>query len=545
MTPRLRRLSRFMFFRSGIVKLALNFNENLTMLAGQTPSVRIPYLEGDFLLRGEEAVDVFYYVQPKTDRKRHMKLKNFFKATLLAAVIFFAVAPVNSAEARHRYHKPRPDRSAELVMDASSGTILLSHNVDARRYPASLTKLMTLYLTFEALENGTLTKNQRLSISTHAQYQSPSKLGLKAGYTIRAEDAILALVTKSANDAAVVLGESLANGSEKSFADMMNRKARQLGMSHTHFRNASGLPDKSQYTTARDMAHLAQALIRDFPRYYHYFSTPSFTYAGIEYPNHDKLLETYAGADGMKTGYIYASGYNLVSSARRNGHRIIGVVFGGKTAASRNKTMARLLDTGFARINEPRIARLISNNLRLAANDAVPRHKPVATPVGLRHAATVAEVATAADTADASATQVARGETPFDAMSLVPADEQGDGAAEDDSIAANRIMPAKRIRTAYRAPVGMLDAARGAQQAAGTWAVQVGAFSSHDASLFALRNAREQLPDHLSNNSVYVIAPLMTNRGVIYRARLAGFDRAQAAYVCRVLQGNCLILAVQ
>jgi D-alanyl-D-alanine carboxypeptidase len=469
-------------------------------------------------------------------RPKRFCLKRFCLTAIVAAVLAAGIA-APKAEARGKHRTPRPDRSAELVMEASSGTILLAHNADARRYPASLTKLMTLYLTFEAIDNGMMSKNQRLPVSTHAQYQSPSKLGLQAGYTIRTEDAILAIVTKSANDAAVVLGEALGGGSEKNFAVLMNRKARQLGMLHTHFQNASGLPDKQQYTTARDMARLAQALIKDFPRYYHYFSTPSFTYAGIEYPNHDKLLTTYPGADGMKTGYIYASGYNLVSSAVQNGHRLIGVIFGGKTSASRNKNMALMLDKAFSRVNEPRIARQISTNLRLAANDAVPRHKPTTAAEAARQAETIAP--------SAGGTVVARNAPArFDALSLVPDDEQGDGASDDASIAANRIMPS-RVRTAYSPGAGVMETTRGAADVAGTWAVQVGAFSSHDASLIALRNAREHLPNRLSNNSIYVIAPLMTNRGVIYRARLAGFDRAQAASVCRVLQGNCLILTVQ
>lgn len=478
----------------------------------------------------------------RATRQRGRDLKRFLTLALVAAM-FFAIAWPHAAQARHkRHHRPMPDRSASFVMEASTGTVLSAKNADAKRYPASLTKLMTLYLTFEALDDGTLSKNQRLSISSNAQYQAPSKLGLEAGYTIRTEDAILAIVTKSANDAAVVLGEALGNGSESRFAQIMNAKARQLGMTHTHFMNASGLPNTRQYTTARDMAHLAQALIRDFPRYYHYFSTPSFTYAGIEYPNHDKLLATYPGADGMKTGYIYASGYNLVSSAAQNGRRLIGVVFGGKTAASRNKTMAGLLDAGFARLSQPRIARQIARGQQLAVvtnagandndTDGTPRHKPVSSATAARHAVAVARAASAAQPA------------PFNALDLVPASEQGDGAADDSSIAVNRIVPA-RTRVAYNPAAGIMEAAPHSLAIAGTWAIQVGAFSSHDAGLMALRNAREQLPDHLSNNSVYVIAPLMTNRGVIYRARLAGFDRAQAAYACRVLQGNCLILSVQ
>jgi D-alanyl-D-alanine carboxypeptidase len=205
---------------------------------------------------------------------------------------------------------------------------------------------MTLYMVFEALERGKLSLNQKLPVSAKAAVQPPSKLGLRKGQTIKVEDAILALVTKSANDAAVVLAESLG-GTESKFAVLMTAKGRQLGMSRTTFRNASGLPDSRQVTTARDMALLAMALLRNFPQHYTYFSTRSFAFGGARHGNHNRLLGHYQGADGIKTGYIRASGYNLVASARRGGRRVIGVLLGGKTAAQRNRQMASLLDVGF------------------------------------------------------------------------------------------------------------------------------------------------------------------------------------------------------
>jgi D-alanyl-D-alanine carboxypeptidase len=211
--------------------------------------------------------------------------------------------------------------------------------------------MMTLYIAFEAIKKGKLDMDQKLRVSRRAAAARPSKLGLKAGSTITLEDAILAMLTKSANDAAVVVAESIA-GSEHKFGRLMTRKARELGMTRSNFRNASGLPNRRQLSTARDMATLAAHLLRDFPGQYKLFSTPEFEYSGRRYRNHNALLESYPGVDGMKTGYTRASGYNLVASAERNGRRIIGVVFGGRSSAARNRRMRTLLDRGFARLEQ-------------------------------------------------------------------------------------------------------------------------------------------------------------------------------------------------
>ncbi len=258
------------------------------------------------------------------------------------AILALTLAQIPQAQARY----------AALVMEADSGRVLYEVNADTRNYPASLTKMMTLYLLFEALEEGRLKANQPLAVSRRAAGMPASKLGLKRGQSIRVEDAILILVTKSANDVAVVVAEALA-GKEAEFARMMTRKAKALGMTRTSFRNASGLYHRSQLSTARDMAILAQALMRDFPARYEAFSTRSFTYNGRSYRNHNKLLRNYKGTDGLKTGYIAASGYNLAASAKRDGHRVIAVVFGGKTARSRDRQVARLLDRGFRRLSDP------------------------------------------------------------------------------------------------------------------------------------------------------------------------------------------------
>ena len=235
---------------------------------------------------------------------------------------------------------------ASLVMDAETGRVIHQINADTLNYPASLTKMMTIYIIFESLDSQLWTPRTRLRISARAARQPSSRLGLRRGQRITVEEAILALVTKSANDVATAVAENLS-GSERAFALKMTATARRLGMSRTTFRNASGLPHRGQLSTARDMGILARALIRDFPVYYHYFSTDRFSFGGITHRNHNKLLKTYDGVDGLKTGYIRASGFNLVASAYRNGRRVIGVIFGGNSPNSRNVLMTRLLNLGF------------------------------------------------------------------------------------------------------------------------------------------------------------------------------------------------------
>jgi hypothetical protein len=237
-----------------------------------------------------------------------------------------------------------------LVVDPETERVLYERYADELRHPASVTKIMTLYLVFEALDRGELTLNTPLKVSRNAVLKPPSRLGMTPGDSLAVEDAILALVTRSANDVAAVIAENLG-GSEADFADMMTAKARMLGMRDTVFRNASGLPDPQQVTTAWDMYKLGKALIKDFPRYYPYFSTPRFFYRGQSFDNHNHLMETYYGMDGIKTGFINSSGFNLVASAKRGGRRIIGVVFGGPSAVRRDDHMREILDDGFSQLS--------------------------------------------------------------------------------------------------------------------------------------------------------------------------------------------------
>lgn len=262
-------------------------------------------------------------------------------ATCLIALAFCLTS--FNAEAKSSKKKAFVPTSASLVMDAYSGRVLYSSNADTQCYPASLTKVMTLYLLFEKLEQGKVSLNTKLKVSHHAAAQAPSRLGLKPGETIRVEDAILALVTKSANDIAVVVAEYIG-GTESDFAELMTSKAKKIGMKNTRYMNASGLPNRSQLTTARDQARLAHRIQIDFPQYYRYFSTKTFAWDGRVFKNHNHLLGKYEGMNGLKTGYTAASGFNLTTTVNRDGKSVIGVVLGGKTARARDLQMIAILD---------------------------------------------------------------------------------------------------------------------------------------------------------------------------------------------------------
>jgi D-alanyl-D-alanine carboxypeptidase len=261
-------------------------------------------------------------------------------ARLVGGLAALAVVIIIAAQARAAQY-------SSIVIDAQTGQVISEYNADSPNYPASLTKMMTLYLTFEALEHHVIGLDTRFPVSPHAAAQEPTKLNLVAGETVPVQDLILGLVTQSANDAAVVLGEGLAGGSEAAFAERMTETARAMGMDNTMFHNASGLPDPFQRTTARDLATLARRLYIDFPQDYHYFSTEDFTYHGVTYANHNHLMSAFAGMDGIKTGFIHASGFNLAASAVRNNRRLIGVVMGGVSAHSRDMKMADLLNAAF------------------------------------------------------------------------------------------------------------------------------------------------------------------------------------------------------
>jgi len=242
--------------------------------------------------------------------------------------------------------------TSSIMIDGESGDVLYAHNADQKRYPASLTKLMTLYITFNALENGNLKMNDKLKTSYTAASRSPSRLGLNAGDVVDVKTCILASIVKSANDCATLLGEALSNGNEREFAKMMNKTAQSLGMKNTTFKNASGLNHSEQKSTARDMAILALAIYHHFPQYYSLFSLTEFEYQGEKIQGHNNLLKTFEGADGLKTGYTANAGFNVVTSAKRDNHRLFVVTMGHKTSDERDEKVAHMLNKVFDRLNE-------------------------------------------------------------------------------------------------------------------------------------------------------------------------------------------------
>ncbi|WP_085120405.1 D-alanyl-D-alanine carboxypeptidase family protein [Tistlia consotensis] len=388
---------------------------------------------------------------------------------------------------------PSSARYASIVIDYDTGTVLHEDHADDRNYPASLTKMMTLYLLFEALDRGTVKLDDKLPVSKRAQGMPPSKLWLKAGDTITVENAILALTTQSANDVAVVIAEALG-GTEVHFAQLMTEKAHELGMSRTSYRNASGLPNRHQVSTARDIATLSKALLRDFPQYYDVFSAKAFRYHGNTYKNHNHLLTKYDGTDGIKTGYIRASGFNLAASVVRDGRRLIAVVFGGRTSRSRDRHMMSLLDRGFIK----------------AAG--LPRFSPDPSPPKPR---TLLAAAHAADDAVANDNSSDDEETA------------DDGASDDGSVLGGLIRPAQ------------------AASVSGPYGVQVGAFFDYDSALALAKKASARLPKLLPAEQV-VVTSLPVGDKTLYRARILGLASAEAKKACRELQRrsiDCLIIA--
>jgi D-alanyl-D-alanine carboxypeptidase len=323
---------------------------------------------------------------------RSVRVGVFGLLTLTAAVIFTS----DSAEARRYYrhrHYVRHHQSEEaresyspqfssIIVDGNSGATLSATSPDGSRHPASLTKIMTLYLLFERLDAGKMKLDTEMQVSEHASDQDPTKLDLKAGQTIRVEDAIKGLVTRSANDAAVVIAEAIA-GDEDDFAKLMTRKARALGMSRTTYRNASGLPNDEQVTTARDQATLGRAIQDRFPRYYRYFSTQAFNYHGQSIRNHNHLLGNVEGVDGIKTGYTRASGFNLVTSMRRGNRHLVGVVMGGRSGGSRDAIMRSLLAENLEKASTQRTVAAITERSTSDANadvaEAAAEQRPTQT----------------------------------------------------------------------------------------------------------------------------------------------------------------------
>jgi D-alanyl-D-alanine carboxypeptidase len=284
---------------------------------------------------------------------------------------------------------------SSIMVDGNSGAVLQANNPDALRHPASLTKIMTMYLLFEKLESGKMTLDTEMDVSKYASEQAPTKLGLRPGQTLRVEDAIKGLVTRSANDAAVVIAEAVA-GDEDDFAKLMTRKARALGMSRTVYRNANGLPNDEQVTTARDQSTLGRAIQDRFPRYYRYFSTASFNWRGSTIRNHNHLIGSVEGVDGIKTGYTRASGFNLVSSMRRGNRHLVGVVLGGRSTASRDNIMRNLLAENYEKGATRRTVAAITERNPNDANTEVAEAEADERPTQMKQVNGAVQVASAA-----------------------------------------------------------------------------------------------------------------------------------------------------
>lgn len=430
-----------------------------------------------------------------------------------------------------------------IVIDASTGRVLHQVNADTQSYPASLTKMMTLYMLFDALNKGKVHLDTPIMISAHAASMAPSRLDLAPGSTIAVEQAIYAVVTKSANDVAVAIGEHLGGGSEDRFCEMMTARAHAIGMTRSHFANASGLPNKAQLSTARDMAILGKRLMTEFPQYFPYFSHTEFPYRGQMIRTHNHLLENYDGADGIKTGYTAASGFNLVASARRGDTRLITVVFGGTSAKGRDMHVAALMDAGFT---------VMTNNPTMIASAQSVDPFP-ATPAP-------AEV----DTADeenpfppATNTVVAAAAKKPMAIAATTAPAEIAQGDSDDMIGRQiASVDTSRQVAPVLAPTETLVAEPGTREAAveaktkpakalavvpdaapanRTWGIQIGAYGNRKVAETSATDARTSVQTTFAGATVRIVPVKVQAKKVLYRAQVVGLERKDIAKACRLI----------
>jgi D-alanyl-D-alanine carboxypeptidase len=517
----------------------------------------------------------------------------------LAAVVAVLTITSDAADARHHrylrvhyvaahhaarvHHYARAEDysppSASIVVDGNTGQVLQASNPDALRHPASLTKIMTLYMLFERLDAGKIKLDTPLKVSDHAADQDPTKLDLKPGQTIPVEDAIKGVVTRSANDAAVVIAESLG-GSEDEFAKLMTQKAHALGMSRTTYVNASGLPDDDQITTARDQALLGRAIQDRFPRYYKYFSLPAFVYHGVAIRNHDHLLGEVEGVDGIKTGFTRASGFNLVTSVHRDGRYVVAVVLGGRSAFQRDAHMRELLGAHIKEASLQRTAPVIAEqtapreesqpaaltkaamvsradptptatvSTRATAGSNDPIQPLLVKTVSYRIAAAPpaalapmpALVAAPAPQPEAPRIVVASADTvPPVTIAAVKSDtikpEPAKPEATTPDIAKTEVATAApaspeptKVEPAKSEPPAQV-------RARGGWLIQIGAYPGEDEAKQHLSAAQSKVRDKLSAADPFTERVLKGDKA-LYRARFAGFDKATADATCKQLKRN-------
>jgi len=491
------------------------------------------------------------------------RFRPLFLVGLALALLYAAVADPAQAARRKRavVRMPAsptdPVKDAALIVDGATGKVLYARNETAQRHPASLTKMMTLYLLFDALKAGKVTMETQLPISRHAVIQKPTKLNLRVGQTISVDTAIRAIVIRSANDVAVVVAEALG-GTESHFSEMMTARARQLGMRETNFHNASGLPDPLQISTAADLAILGRHLAYDYPQYFPYFDLAGFNYKGAWYPTHNNLIGRYDGADGIKTGYTGASGFNLVSSVTRGTTHLIAVVMGGRTAVRRDLEMVRLLDQTFAQIsaNPTLVARASVPWQQVAQSAPAPAIAGFSLPqVATSQFAALSPIPATVQSDDEDAAESIR--APDENVTLIHA-EGGALAAVPPAVRPDNNLSAKPLRIAANAPVNaprprmrpsLRDDASGSEPAmpGRNWTIQIGAYADKALALAQLRTYAGKAQDILARAS-QIVAPMQSNNGhVIYRARFGLFAEQEARDVCNLLtqRGQTCFAAAQ
>lgn len=403
-------------------------------------------------------------------------LKRAKKKGFFVFAIWLSIFLGNPAQANNRH--------ASIVVDADTGAVLHESHADASRYPASLTKMMTLYMLFEALGQRKITLDTQMHVSSHAASMPATNINLQAGDMLSVRDAIPALIVRSANDVAAVVAEALGN-TEANFGRMMTDKARKLGMHSTIFRNASGLPNNEQKTTARDLVTLSTRLMKDFPQHYHYFSTQSFSYKGTTYNSHNRMVRNTDGVDGLKTGFIRASGFNVATSAKRGNRRVIAVVMGGSTAAARDQQMAQLLDRSFN--GSVASAQLTSNTDNVRNTRVSPVVQKASAPASLPKK--IVE--------PAATTKMAQAESRAETKKMV--------------------LPKNK-----------------------NWEIQIGSYHAHDRAQAQAQAATRWIP-----GSAVVITEVEVSKRKLYRARLVGLQENQARNACQNLSRQkmeCLVI---
>ncbi len=431
-------------------------------------------------------------------------LTAILSAMLLAGLLTPSIA---AAQIPYLQLPAQSPKYAAIVVDANTGEVLYAKSADSPRFPASITKVMTLYLTFEALSEGRIHLDDMIPISAHAAAQAPTKLGLRPGEMISVDDAMRAIAVKSANDMAVALAEYLG-GSEERFSALMTLRGQELGMTNTRYVNASGLPDSRQISSARDIAILSRAVMRDFPQYYSYFSIQSFTFRGETMTNHNHLLGAVPGVDGLKTGFTSASGFNLAASANRNGKRLIAVVLGGGSVASRDNHMEDLLDTGFDVLSRRDRGEVIT--VAQSLFEAPPRAGPIDGPITQQ-----------GDTEDDSGIQIVLADNPAAPTTRM--------APIADPPAPLRAVAPKKAEPPKRKP-------------AGNWGIQAGAFKDRGEARAELGRIQRGFGRVLSDAEGQVADKV----GGYFRIQFNGMTADDARDACKALKAKrqvCMVLA--